>query len=79
MKLQAQPLDENTPVRIGLIVIIIGAVSWMTMIYAKGIDNADQLVSVSSRTRTLEEKQSEMAADIKVIRSILERTETRRK
>lgn len=72
----SKPLDESTPVRVGLVIAIIGATVWITNIYALGLQNAEAIVHLRDRTLELFQDVSEIKGDVKAIRAILEREES---
>jgi len=71
---KTKEISEDTKFTLAVVALIVGAVSYVTMLQASVTSNHDDVVALKSQTKMVEDRQAEMAGDIKVIRAILEHT-----
>jgi hypothetical protein len=67
-----QIIKEDAPISIGLVIIAMGGVLWLSKLYFLTETNAQTLNTVTQKQDRYSEDIAEIKADIKVIKSTLE-------
>ena len=67
------PINENTAVTLGVVVVIVTVTVWIANIQAKGNENESRINRISEDVITSREEISVQSGDIKAIRAIVER------
>lgn len=68
-----KPINEDTAVTLGVVALVVAATMWLASVHATTNANAETIIQQRDSIKEMNESISELKADVKVVRSILER------